>query len=92
MDRDTLHDIYRRWRSIADGYEEPRVLVGEIWLPDAERFARYLRADELHTAFNFDFLACPWERGPLRARRSSRRLPRTLPSMRRRPGCSRTTT
>ncbi len=59
--------IYRRWRAIADSYEEPRILVGEIWLPDAERFARYLRPDELHTAFNFDFLACPWEPGPMRA-------------------------
>ena len=66
-DRDELHEIYRRWRAIADSYEEPRVLVGEIWLPDAERFARYLRPDELHTAFNFDFLACPWEPGPMRA-------------------------
>ena len=37
MDRDPLHEIYRRWRAIADGYPEPRVLVGEIWLPDAER-------------------------------------------------------
>ena len=26
----------------------------------------YLRADELHTAFNFDFLACPWEAEALR--------------------------
>src|SRR5690242_18513911 len=59
-DRDELHDIYRRWRAIADDYAEQRVLVGEIWLPDADRFARYLRPDELHTAFNFDFLGCPW--------------------------------
>ncbi|MGH2862373.1 MAG: glycoside hydrolase family 13 protein [Solirubrobacteraceae bacterium] len=66
-DRDELHDIYRRWRAIADGYAEPRMLVGEVWLPDAERLARYLRRDELHTAFNFDFLACPWEPGPIRA-------------------------
>jgi alpha-glucosidase len=66
MDRDELHEIYRAWRAIADSYPEPRVLVGEIWLPDAERLARYLRPDELHTAFNFDFLACPWEPGPLR--------------------------
>jgi alpha-glucosidase len=65
-DRDELHRIYRAWRSIADSYEEPRVLVGEIWLPDAERFARYLRPDELHTAFNFDFLACPWDAEQLR--------------------------
>jgi alpha-glucosidase len=66
-DRDQLHEIYRRWRAIADSYDEPRVLVGEIWLPDAERFARYLRPDELHTAFNFDFLACPWECDRMRA-------------------------
>jgi alpha-glucosidase len=66
MDRDTLHDIYRRWRTIADSYSEPRLLVGEVWLPDPERLARYLRPDELHTAFNFDFLACPWEPGPMR--------------------------
>jgi alpha-glucosidase len=61
QDRDQLHEIYRRWRAIADSYPEPRVLVGEVWLPDPVRFARYLRPDELHTAFNFDFLACPWD-------------------------------
>lgn len=65
-DRDELHDIYRRWRTIADAYEERRVLVGEVWLPDAERLARYIRPDELHTAFNFDFLTCPWDRDRLR--------------------------
>jgi alpha-glucosidase len=67
MDRDGLHDIYRGWRAIANGYTETRVLVGELWLPDAERFARYLRPDELHTAFNFDFLSCPWEPARMRA-------------------------
>ena len=66
-DRDGVHEIYRRWRAIADSYPEPRLLVGEVWLPDPVRFARYLRADELHTAFNFDFLSCPWEPGPMRA-------------------------
>jgi alpha-glucosidase len=65
-DRDALHDVYRRWRAIADSYAERRVLVGEIWLPDAERLARYLRPDELHTAFNFDFLGCPWDAERLR--------------------------
>jgi alpha-glucosidase len=66
-DRDETHDVYRRWRAIADSYDEPRVLVGEIWLPDRDRLARYLRPDELHTAFNFDFLGCPWEARRLRA-------------------------
>ncbi len=67
QDRDGLHDIYRRWRAIADSYPEPRLLVGEVWLPDVERFTRYLRPDELHTAFNFDFLTRPWEAHELRA-------------------------
>ena len=66
-DRDEIHDVYRRWRAIADSYDDPRVLVGEIWLPDADRLARYLRPDELHTAFNFDFLGCPWEPDRIRA-------------------------
>jgi alpha-glucosidase len=67
VDRDELHDIYRGWRAVADSYPGGRVLVGEIWLPDAQRFVNYLRPDELHTAFNFDFLACPWEPDALRA-------------------------
>jgi alpha-glucosidase len=66
-DRDGIHDIYRAWRRIADEYQGDRLLVGEVWLPDAERFARYLRPDELHTAFNFPFLSCPWDAGALRA-------------------------
>ncbi|CAL9355610.1 hypothetical protein SUDANB70_00561 [Streptomyces sp. enrichment culture] len=64
IDRDDLHDVYRSWRAVADEYGG--VFVGEVWLPDAERFARYLRPDELHTAFNFTFLTCPWEAGRLR--------------------------
>lgn len=67
QDRDELHDIYRSWRAIADSYPGTRVLVGEIWLPDIDRFAMYLRPDELHTAFNFDFLARPWDTDELRA-------------------------
>jgi alpha-glucosidase len=65
-DRDELHDVYRSWRAIADSYAEPRVLVGEIWVPDARRFADYLRPDEMHTAFNFDFMVRPWDAKELR--------------------------
>jgi alpha-glucosidase len=65
-DRDELHDVYRSWRALADTYAGERILIGEIWLPDVERFARYLRPDEMHTAFNFGFLACPWD--PVRFR------------------------
>ncbi|AXK33404.1 DUF3459 domain-containing protein [Streptomyces armeniacus] len=65
VDRDELHDVYRAWRAVADEYDG--VLIGELWLPDTDRFVRYLRPDELHTAFNFDFLACPWDAARLRA-------------------------
>ncbi|WP_329441854.1 glycoside hydrolase family 13 protein [Streptomyces sp. NBC_01426] len=64
IDRDELHDVYRSWRAVADEYGA--VFVGEVWLPDSERFARYLRPDELHTAFNFSFLSCPWDADRLR--------------------------
>jgi alpha-glucosidase len=65
-DRDEVHEVYRSWRAIADSYPEPRALIGEVWLPDAERFAAYLRPDELHTAFNFAFLGCAFQAGALR--------------------------
>jgi len=66
-DRDELHEVYRRWRAMADSYPDARILVGEIWLPDIERFAKYLRPDELHMAFNFDFMARPWDAASLKA-------------------------
>ncbi|WP_083511144.1 glycoside hydrolase family 13 protein [Microbacterium sp. XT11] len=66
-DRDELHDIYRSWRAIADEYEGERVLVGEVWLDDPERFARYLRPGEMHTAFNFGFMTQPWSAQAMRA-------------------------
>ncbi|MBO4271795.1 glycoside hydrolase family 13 protein [Microbispora triticiradicis] len=64
-DHDDVHEIYREWRRLSDAYGG-RVLIGEVWLPDQERFALYLRPDEMHTAFNFDFLSCPWEPAALR--------------------------
>ena len=66
VDRDEVHDVYRSWRAIADSYPGSRVLVGEVWMPDTERFAKYLREDEMHTAFNFDFMARPWDADQLR--------------------------
>ena len=66
-DQDGVHDIWREWRRITDSYPGERVLVGEVWVPDPERFSRYLRRDELHSAFNFDFLRAPWGATPMRA-------------------------
>ena len=81
-----------RWRRVADGYDEPRLLVGEVWMPDAERLALYLPPDELHTAFNLDFLACPWDAGPPARAASTPPWPRTPTSAPRPPGSSPTTT
>ena len=36
-DRIEVHEVYRRWRALADGYEQPRVLVGEANLPRPAR-------------------------------------------------------
>ena len=60
-DLDEVHEIYRAWRRIADSVPRDRALIGEVWMPEVERFANYLRPDELHAAFNFDFLGCAWD-------------------------------
>jgi alpha-glucosidase len=65
-DRDGIHEIYQEWRRLADSYPEPKALIGEVWLPDPERFAMYLRPNEIHTAFNFSFLSCPWDPAQMR--------------------------
>ncbi len=67
IDRDEIHQVYRSWRRIAESYDPPRVLVGEVWLDDPARFAAYLGDQEMNTAFNFDFMAQPWRADRLRA-------------------------
>ena len=62
-----MHDVYRGWRRVIDSYPGDRVFVGEVWVQTPERLARYLRPDELHTAFNFGFLLAPWDAEALRA-------------------------
>jgi alpha-glucosidase len=66
-DQDGLHDVYRSWRRLIDSYPGDRVFVGELWLKPLTRLQPYLRGDQLHTAFNFDFLAAPWDAAALRA-------------------------
>ncbi|MGK5642058.1 glycoside hydrolase family 13 protein [Streptomyces sp. URMC 126] len=44
-----------------------RILLGELWIEDGDRLARYLRPDELHTAFTFALLKSPWTRAGIRA-------------------------
>lgn len=65
-DQPGVHDIYRRWRTIANEYSPARVFVGEIWVSTPARLAAYLREDELHTGFNFPFLKANWKASELR--------------------------
>ncbi|TDO36408.1 alpha-glucosidase [Kribbella sp. VKM Ac-2527] len=69
-DQPGVHDIHQRWRRIADEYADtpqgPRVFVAEAWLSPADRLAQYVRPHELHSAFNFDALQCPWDAEELR--------------------------
>ena len=75
FDQDGVHEIYRGWRRILDEYSPSlrpgvlpgdRIAVAEAWTPTIERAARYLRPDELHQAFNFEYLTTPWDGAALR--------------------------
>ncbi|MGI9029053.1 MAG: alpha-amylase family glycosyl hydrolase, partial [Ilumatobacteraceae bacterium] len=66
-DQDEVHEVYRAWRRLTNSYAGDRMFVGEIWLHSPEQVARYVRPDELHTAFNFHFLLAPWDAAAMRA-------------------------
>ncbi|MGH3474199.1 MAG: alpha-amylase family glycosyl hydrolase, partial [Aeromicrobium sp.] len=65
-DQPAVHDVYRRWRQITDEYASDRVLCAEAWVKPADALARYVRGDELHQSFNFEFLMTPWLADDLR--------------------------
>ncbi|MBL1096905.1 glycoside hydrolase family 13 protein [Streptomyces coffeae] len=66
FDQDGVHEIHRSWRRLLDSYPGERVGVAEAWAPSPERLALYVRPDELHQAFNFQFLKCPWDAEAMR--------------------------
>ncbi|HET6825825.1 MAG TPA: glycoside hydrolase family 13 protein [Amnibacterium sp.] len=67
-DVDAVHDVFRRWRRIADEYADrgERIFVAEAVVKGAERLGKYLRPDELHSAFNFPYLKSAWDAGAVR--------------------------
>jgi len=65
-DRDLLHEIVREWRAVVDEYPNA-ILVAEAWVESWERLARYLRPDEYHQAFDFEFMESPWEEESMRS-------------------------
>ena len=62
-DQEGVHEIYRQWRRVLDEYPGGRILVAEAWVSPAERLARYVRPDEMHLAFNFEYLEARWSAG-----------------------------
>ncbi|MFD6184463.1 glycoside hydrolase family 13 protein [Streptomyces goshikiensis] len=66
FDQDGVHAIHRSWRRLLDSYGDGRIGVAEAWAPTSERLALYVRPDELHQAFNFRFLNCPWDPAAMR--------------------------
>lgn len=66
FDQDGVHEIYRTWRRILDEYPGDRIGVAEAWTPTVERTANYVRPDELHQAFNFQYLGTAWDAAALR--------------------------
>ncbi|AWS44765.1 alpha-amylase family glycosyl hydrolase [Streptosporangium sp. 'caverna'] len=67
FDQDGVHEIHRAWRTLLDSYPGERIGVAEAWAPTAQRLANYIRPDELHQAFNFQFLTAPWSADGFRA-------------------------
>lgn len=66
-DQDGVHEIYRAWRQILESYGTPdRILCAEAWVEPQERAVAYVRPDEMHQAFNFDFLTASWIADDLR--------------------------
>ncbi len=66
FDQDGVHDIHREWRRILDNYPGERIAVAEAWASSPERLAAYVRPDELHQAFNFQYLHSSWDAPALR--------------------------
>jgi len=68
-DRDEVHDIIREWRGVLNriGAEQHRdvMMVAEAWVAP-ESLPKYLRSDEYHQSFNFDFLTCEWDAPSMR--------------------------
>ncbi|MGW0086688.1 glycoside hydrolase family 13 protein [Streptomyces sp. NPDC003393] len=77
FDQDGVHEVYRQWRKVLDEYAGERIFVAEAWTPTVERTANYVRPDELHQAFNFQYLGTDWDAEQLRPV-----IDRTLEAMR----------
>lgn len=65
-DQPGVHEIYRGWHRVLEGFGGDRMLVAEAWVADANRRAKYVRVDEMQQAFNFGYLMAGWNAGAVR--------------------------
>jgi len=65
FDHDGVHEIHRAIRRVLDEYPG-RIVTGEIRVWDEERFARYLRPDELHLGLGHRLVAAPFDADAVR--------------------------
>ncbi|WP_199442400.1 glycoside hydrolase family 13 protein [Umezawaea beigongshangensis] len=65
FDNEGVHEIHRMIRKVVDEYPG-RMAVGEIWVTDDERFAAYVRPDELHLGFNFRLVEAEFDADAVR--------------------------
>ncbi|MFG6503577.1 glycoside hydrolase family 13 protein [Microbacterium sp. P05] len=61
-----VHDIWRDWHDVLAAYDGDRALCAEAWLPTIAQTALWVRRDEMHQAFNFEYLETDWNAGALR--------------------------
>ncbi|MFJ6651676.1 glycoside hydrolase family 13 protein [Microbacterium sp. NPDC091313] len=61
-----VHEIYRDWHALLAEYDGDRALCAEAWLPTIEKTALWVRPDEMHQAFNFEYLETEWDAAHLR--------------------------
>jgi len=77
--RPEVHDVLRRWRSLAERYDPARVLIGETNVEELDTLLSFYGAgsDELHLAFNFVLINAPFEAKALRdvVEGTERRMP-----------------
>ncbi|GAA1335332.1 glycoside hydrolase family 13 protein [Saccharothrix algeriensis] len=66
FDNDAVHEVHRMIRKVVDEYPG-RMAIGEVWVKEDERFARYVRPDELHLGFNFRLVQAPFDADAVRA-------------------------
>ncbi|NNF54046.1 MAG: glycoside hydrolase family 13 protein [Acidimicrobiales bacterium] len=58
-DRDDVHTYIRQWREVLDASPNNSMMVAEAWVAP-ERVHLYLRPDEYHQSFAFNFLESSW--------------------------------